>query len=276
MKAYTVALAKEYAFLQGGKLDCLLGSYPCDDEGTDWKRPAVIVIPGGGYGFTSKREGEPVALEFLAKGFQAFILWYTVAPDAAYPEQLFELSAAVDYIRKNAENMRVNPEEIFVVGFSAGGHLTGDLAVEHQAVSQKAGVALDCKPTAVGLCYPVISNTHGHFGSYVNLLSGYTEEAKAELLKTLNLDEAVSKDTPPAFIWTTANDPTVPADNALRYAMALAKQGIEYELHVFPKGPHGASTGNLEINPDVPEMQCISAWIDACARFFRSYTQEKF
>lgn len=276
MKAYTIDLSQEYAFLQGGKLDCLLGDYPCDDSSEGWKRPAVLVCPGGGYGFTSKREGEPIASVFFGKGFQTFILWYLVAPEAAYPEQLFEVSAAVDYIRKHAKELHVNPNEIFVVGFSAGGHLAGNLAVEHQNVSAKAGVALDCKPTAVGLCYPVISNTHGHFGSYQNLLAGYTEEAKTELLKTLNLNEAVTENAPPAFIWATANDGVVPADNALRYALALANKGIEYELHVYPRGQHGASTGSLEICPDVPEMQRISAWLDDCVKFFRLYTQEKF
>ena len=105
---------------------------------------------------------------------------------------------------------------------------------------------------------------------------GYTEEAKAELLKTLNLNEAVTENTPPAFIWATANDGVVPADNALRYALALANQGIEYELHVYPRGQHGASTGSLEICPDLPEMRRISVWLEDCAQFFRLYTVEKF
>ena len=274
MKAYTVDLTKEYSFLQGGNLQCILGDCPWDAE-VEWKRPALIVVPGGGYGMVSKREGEPIAHAFLAKGFQTFILWYSVAPNAAYPQQLLQLSAAVDYVKKNAKEMNVNPDEVFVVGFSAGGHLTGNLAVEHQDVSAKVGVELNCKPTAVGLAYPVISNINGHQGSYDNLLLGYTEEAKEELMKTLSLDKAVSKDTPPAFIWTTAVDQAVPADNALRYALALAKYGIQYELHVYPFGEHGASTGSAEINTCVPEDQKIKGWIDDCAKFFRIYTVEK-
>ena len=95
-------------------------------------------------------------------------------------------------------------------------------------------------------------------------------------MKTLNLDEAVTKDTPPAFIWTTANDEVVPCDNALRYALALAKQGIEYELHVYPRGQHGASTGSLEINAEKPEFAEIKCWVDMCAKFFRMYTVEKY
>lgn len=274
MKAYTVELTKDYAFLQDGKLDCILGDFPLDGVETDWKRPAVIVVPGGGYAMTSKREGEPIALEFLAKGFQAFILWYSVAPDAAYPEQLLQLASAVDYVKKHAKEMHVNPEEVFVVGFSAGGHLSANLAVEYQDVSKKIGAVLDCKPTAVGLSYPVISKIDGHQASYENLLMGYTEEAKEELLKTLCLEQHVSEHTPPAFIWATADDPVVPASNALRYALVLAKYGIEYELHIYPHGPHGLSTCSSEINFPAPADQRVKRWIDDCAAFFRLYTKE--
>lgn len=274
MKAYTIELKKEYSFLQGGKLSCMLMDIPWDIQ-KDWKRPAVIVVPGGAYAMVSKREGEPVASAFFAKGFQAFILDYLVAKDGiSYPEQLLEVAAAVDYVKKNAEAFCVNKDEVFVVGFSAGGHLTGNLAVEHTHVCDKAGVSLDCKPTAVGLCYPVISQIHGHQGSYDNLLQGYTDEAKKELLKTLNLNEAVSKDTPPAFLWATANDACVPADNAIRYALALAEKGIAYELHVYPDGHHGLSTGGFEVNDQAQPR--VTVWMDDCIEFFRAYIQEKF
>ena len=275
MRVYTVDLKEQYAFLQGGNLECILMDLPMDFPNPNWKRPAVVVVPGGGYAMVSKREGDPIAAEFFANGFQAFVLTYEVTPDVAYPEQLLELSASLDYIRAHAEEMNVNPDEIFVVGFSAGGHLTANLAVEYQSVSQKAGVALNSKPTAVGLAYPVISRLYGHVGSFDNLLIGYTEEAQAELLKTLNLDQAVTKDTPPAFIWTTAADSIVPSINSLYYAAALANAGVEYELHVHPRGDHGAATGGLEINGYYPELVNIKGWIGECSRFFRMYTVEK-
>ena len=277
MKAYTIDLKEKYGFLQGGKLDCWLGDCPMDTVSKSWKRPALIVVPGGGYGMTSKREGEPIASAFFAKGFQVFILWYLCKPDGArYPEQLLELASAVDYVKKNAAEMSVNPNEVFVVGFSAGGHLSANLAVEYASVPEKAGVALDCKPTAVGLAYPVISSKKGHFGSYINLLDGYTDEAKEELLKTLNLNEAVTKDTPPAFIWTTRTDQAVPCDNGIRYAQALADNGVDFELHVYPRGVHGLSTASLEINPEGAELTSVEHWVSACANFFRFYTVEKF
>lgn len=277
MRTYTLNLQEKYPFLQGGKLSCILMDCPVDTPPVPWKRPAVIVVPGGAYGYVSKREAEPVATAFLSRGYQTFVLNYLCAPQGVrYPEELCELASAVDYVRKNAAEMGVNPEEIFVVGFSAGGHLTANLAVEYDRMEEKTGMALDCKPTAVGLGYPVISKIHGHQGSYENLLNGYTEEAKAELLKTLNLNEAVTEKTPPAFIWATATDSAVPADNALRYALALANCGVDYELHIYPRGCHGLSTCKIEINAPADYLVRPARWVDDCAEFFRLYVQEKF
>lgn len=283
MKNFQVDLKQEYG-LKGGKLQAFVADFPWDGvaQSPNWKRPAVIVVPGGGYAFVSKREGEPVALEFLSRGFHAFVLDYHVCAEngESYPEPLFELAASVDYVKKHAEELCVNPEEIFAVGFSAGGHLTANLAVEWQNVSEKLGKTLDCKPSAVGLSYPVISKKYGHIGSFTNLLWGYSEEAQEELLKTLNLDEAVSEDTVPAFIWTTAQDDCVPPENAIRYALALDKQGIDYELHVYPRLNHGKSTGSLEVNyftqSDEYQHVRISRWLDDCADFFRLYIEERF
>ena len=278
MKCFKVDLKSEYPFLKGGELECLLMEFPWDGENTfGWKRPALIVVPGGAYGMCSRREGAPIASEFFARGFQTFILRYiTDGEEARYPEQLIELAAAVDYVKKHAQALDVNEKEVFAVGFSAGGHLTANLAVEYGNVEKLSGVALDCKPTAVGLSYPVISDNHGHQGSYDNLLRGYSEEEKQELLKKLNLDQSVTEATPPAFIWATATDAVVPADNSLRFALALDRCGVQYELHVYPKGLHGLSTTSLEINHPQPEMEKAGAWLDACAKFFRMYTEEKY
>ncbi len=276
MKTFKINLKEKYSFLQGGELSGLLMDCPMDGNPT-WKRPALIVVPGGGYHMCSKREGEPIAAEFWTRGYQVFVLNYLCAPQGVrYPEQLLELSSAVDYVRKNAEEFCVNPDEIFVVGFSAGGHLTCNLAVAHQNASKKAGVALDCKPTAVGLCYPVISRDYGHLASHNNLLKGYSEEEAAELLKEVNLDELVGEQTPPAFIWSTVTDACVPPVNSLRFALALNTAGVAYELHVYPHGAHGLSTGSLEINAESPSLKRISRWMTDCDLFFRNYIVEKF
>ncbi|MBQ8658192.1 MAG: alpha/beta hydrolase [Clostridia bacterium] len=279
MKAYKVQLKEQYSFLQGGTLECILMENPFDaSQHPEWKRPALIVVPGGAYSYASKREAQPVSNAFLGKGFQCFILDYLNKTEGVrYPEQFLELSCAVDFVKKNAEEMCVNANEIFVVGFSAGGHLTANLATLYAEASSLAGKELDNKPTAVGLSYPVISK-EGHEGSFINLLDGYSDEEKAALEKKLTLNEAVSDATVPAFIWATATDNVVNATDSLKFATALAVRKIPYELHVFPKGHHGTSTGDYEVNGyQIPEeLKKIRSWIDDCADFFHRFTEEKF
>ena len=271
MQVKRVSLQEEYGF--GGYLDCMALDYPFDIP-MDWSRPAVIVVPGGGYGMTSKRKGEIVAAEFLARGFQAFVLWYEVRSDgASYPRQFLQLASAVDYVKKHAKEFYVKPDSVFAVGFSAGGHLVGSVATGYQDASAIAGKELDAKLAAVGLAYPVINAEVGHVETFDNVLYGYEGEERAILKRRLSLDEAVSDLTPPAFIYTTAEDSVVDSRNSLLYAMALAARKIPYELHVYPQGEHGASTGAVEITNEQPHYKRISAWLNDCVSFFNLFVK---
>ena len=267
---------KYYYKVAGGKLKPYIIECPVDDE-KKWLRPAVIVVAGGAYSHVSKREGAPVACHFLARGFQAFVLEYLTATDGVcYPEQLHELAAAVDYLKSHCGEYHINKDEIFVIGFSAGGHLTANLAVDYSAVSLTVGEKLDCKIAAVALGYPVISAKLGHTRSHENLLAGYSEAEKLNLIDRLNLDKAVTEKTVPAFIWTTAADGAVPAVNSLKFACALAENNIKYELHVYPEGDHGSSTCDFEVNAECNALRKNSQWIENCIGFFRLFTVEKY
>lgn len=268
MRNFTVELKSLYN-LSGGRLNAYISDPPFDNPVENYKRPAVIVVAGGGYYFVSKREQEPVGNYFLYQGYQVFILDYTCAPDGVkYPEQLYELGASVDYIRKNAAELLVDPEKIFCVGFSAGGHLVCDLSVEYEKVD--AELAVDSKPTAVGLCYPVITPDGGHMDSFDNLLKGYDENEKAELLESMKLDKRVTKNTPPAFIWATAKDNCVPPVNSLAYAQALSQNGVNFELHIYPNGTHGLSSCTEVINAPSSFLAKNGTWIKDCGEFFKS------
>ena len=272
MKCFEINLPDLYP-VQKGHVQAILGESPHDGN-TPFLRPALIVVPGGGYGFVSKREGEPIASAFLGRGFQTFILTYAVVGDGVrYPEQLTELACTVDYVRKHAEEFHVNPNEIFVVGFSAGGHLAGNLAVDYDKIEAITGLSLDCKPTAVGLAYPV---TCGHTGSFKNLLNGYEGEEFERLCEQVNLVKRVTPTTSPAFIWTTAEDGVVPPCDSITYAAELSKNKIPFELHVYPHGHHGLSTASREVNGEHAFLPLVSRWLDDCARFFRYFCQEKF
>ncbi len=256
--------------LKGGTLTSLCADMPFDRE-CKWKRPAVIIAPGGGYSFCSKRENEPVAFEFLARGYNVFVLEYLCKPDgASYPEQFLELACAVDFVKKNAKKYAVNPKEIFVVGFSAGGHLAGCLSTNYRLAEEKYDGKIDASITAAGLIYPVISDKYGHVDSYNNLCM---DDSVSDEFR---LDENVCKFTVPAFIFSTYMDKTVPSMNSLKYAEALASAGIPYELHVYKNGGHGMSVANAEINDTVEGISRNKNWVNDCCEFFRDFVKEKY
>ena len=269
-----VELTDCYSKLKGGKLRMLLSENPWDSGHSDWIRPAVIVVPGGGYHFVSRREAEPVASWFYAAGYQVFTLEYLCRPQGVgYPEQLLELACAMDYVKRNAEEFFINKDEIFVVGFSAGGHLVADLCNEYAEVPSLYGGMLDCKPTGAALCYPV---TESNSGTFENLTFNLSDERREELKTKLDLSARVTSATPPTFIWTTAEDDIVPVHNSLNYALALDRAKVPFELHVYPHGRHGLSTGMREINErEEPCLNDVFHWLGDCARFFRCFCKER-
>lgn len=239
------------------------------DNMADYVMPAVVIAPGGAYAFVSKREGEPIASYFLANGYNAFVLDYSVAPHC-YPTQLLQLACATDYVKSNAAQLHIDARRVFTVGFSAGGHLVGSLATQYNTLNAAFGVELDCKPAAVALCYPVINSRYVFGNSFDNLLSRYGLEERDELLGKLNLDNAVTCDVPPCFIWTTAQDTAVLPQGALSFATELLNCGVMCELHMYPRGRHGLATADEQTNEYQPFMDKAHTWLAMCDDFFKS------
>ena len=135
----------------------------------DIQRPAVVICPGGGYAWLSEREGEPIALAFTALGFNAFVVWYRVAPNR-YPRPQQDVASAVAWVRAHAAETHTDPNRIAVMGFSAGGHCAGSLGVWWPKAELWAEMGLtpeQVKPNAMVLCYPVISGgPKAHCGSF--------------------------------------------------------------------------------------------------------------
>lgn len=202
-------------------------------------RPAMIVIPGGGYEFLSDREGEPVALAYLNKGYSSFVLKYSI--NTSYPTPLIEACMAVAYVRENAALYSVDKEHIAAIGFSAGGHLCGMLATLFAAeeITQALGQhAVMCRPNAVVLSYPVIT-----------MQNGLTHEGTRRVISasgklsynSFSIEKCVNKNSVPAFIWHTMEDTCVPVENSMLLASAYKNVGVPFALHIFEKGWHGLS-----------------------------------
>ncbi len=205
------------------------------------RRPIIVICPGGGYEKLSYREGEPIAMQFLAKGYHACVLRYSVAP-ARYPVSLLELGHVMRILRSHASEWRIHTDQIFVSGFSAGGHLAGMLGVfwnQKWLADMLETTSDELRPAGMLLGYPVITSDpeKGHLPSFQNLLGDQFEEYKEKL----SLEKQVTADTPPAFLWHTATDKTVPAANSLLMAEALLAHGVPTELHIYPDGEHGLS-----------------------------------
>ncbi|MCM1523661.1 MAG: alpha/beta hydrolase [Ruminococcus sp.] len=200
------------------------------DTQPERKFPAVIAVPGGSYEHCSKREGEPCAARWYSVGYNGFVLEYSCVKKP-FPTALGELAAAVSFIRENADSLCCTGD-VILCGFSAGGHLAASLGVHYG--KYREFFAADIRPDVMVLCYPVITS-----GRYAHRLSADNIAPTEELREMISLEDHVTADTPPCFIWHCADDRTVPVQNSLLFASALSEAKVPYEMHIFPSGGHG-------------------------------------
>ena len=251
----------------GGNLTCWVQQTPVEVSPCR-KRPAILILPGGGYNHTSPREAEPVALRFAALGYAAFVLRYSCAP-SRFPVALREAAMAMTYIRQNAAQFEIDPHMVAAIGFSAGGHLCGCLGTLYDSPEvADLGTGEQIRPDALGLCYPVaVSWGRTHEGSFEDLTGG-----DAALRQRLSLDRLARPDMPPAFLWHTREDASIPCRNSLILAQAMEEAGVEFVLHLYRKGKHGLATTDAMAFPawGIPEISWdVPGWLEACAGFFR-------
>lgn len=231
-----------------GKVVAWLHGNESDVELKRRVRPAMIVCPGGGYGMVSEREAEPVAECYFAAGYQTFILTYSVQEKAKDFQPLCQLASTIAQIRKQANEWDVLSDKIAVSGFSAGGHLACSLGTlfNEEKFLKVFGREDDIRPNAMVLSYPVITaDEFAHKGS-IRGVSG--SEVGSEEYKWFGLDGHVDEQTPPTFLWHTAEDACVPVENSLKMATALSAVKVPYELHILPKGYHGMSVCTEDVN----------------------------
>ncbi|WP_274362346.1 alpha/beta hydrolase [Paenibacillus thermotolerans] len=225
--------------------------------------PCVLVCPGGGYWVRAEHEGRPIAQWLNSLGISAFVLRYRVKP-YGYPNAILDAQRAIRTIRARANEWNIDPDRVGVLGFSAGGHLAACSAVLPAVQAGDGGDAIDAhgsKPNLAVLCYPVITfqEPYLHEGSMIAQLGEQPDEALRDLL---SCELQVDKDTPPAFLWHTADDSGVPVENSMMFAAALSRSGIPFELHIFEKGRHGLGLAEDDAS--------VGQWTALCARWLQS------
>ncbi len=185
------------------------------------QRPAVLILPGGGYHFCSDREADPVAFPYLRAGYHAFILRYSLNDQAVWPRPLEDYEEAMSLIRANADIWHVVPDRIAVIGFSAGGHLAACAATMSRN-----------RPNAAILGYAVIDGPC----------------AKDYLASAPDVPSRVDGDTCPCFVFATRTDNLVPVENSVHLIDALCRNDIAFESHIYSNGGHGLTTGEEGLN----------------------------
>ncbi len=227
---------------------------------------SIVICPGGGYGGLAVHEGSHYALWLNELGITAFVLKYRLGSKGyRHPCMLQDVSRALRYVRANAEKWKLDPERVGVMGSSAGGHLASTLLTHFDAGDAKATDVIDresCRPNLGILCYPVITfGEFTHKGSRRNLLG---DKPSDELIEFLSNEKQVRKDTPPTFIFHTVADRAVPVENALMFARGLREKGVEFSLHIYPKGNHGIGLGSSKWDPESRHP-----WVGECARWLQ-------
>lgn len=273
MRHERIYLKDHFSFLgENGKnpyVDMYLPYNLVEMKRQDEKRPCMVVCPGGGYGMCSEREAEPIAFKYLEDGYDVFVINYSVAPHR-FPSQLCEVAATMELIYKNAEEWHCDTEKVAIIGFSAGGHLAAHYSNAYNCKEVRE-IFPESKPVQASiLSYPVISIDFPecHEGSFVNLL-GHKPTEKEEI-EYFSCEYLVSENTPPSFIWHTAEDNCVPVKNSLVYALALSAKKISYELHIYPYGCHGMSSCDHQVLDNVTETAVYnSKWVDASKKWLK-------
>ncbi|MDO4623636.1 MAG: alpha/beta hydrolase [Eubacteriales bacterium] len=286
-----------------GREEITLTTYIRDNvnamELPNFKRPAVIVCPGGGYFDLSDAEGEPVALSFMNMGYHAFVLRYSVfggngfeadantiqvKPETVHPNPMLDIGRAILCIREHAEEWGVDPEHIAICGFSAGSHNCAMYSTywSQPIVQDYFKVEKDMlRPAACILCYTLSDYTYMYevslkenefqrnfFNASSKIFIG--ENVTAEALDEVSPAKHINADNPPTFLWATSEDNLVPVQHTLRMAHALADANIPFEVHVFEEGPHGLSTaGQSSASSQSMCYPDAEKWLPLCGEWLK-------
>jgi len=230
---------------------------------------AMIICPGGAYQQLEPREGRDYALWLNQHGLTCFVLKYRLGSNGYhYPAEFQDVTRALRWVRAHAADYKINTGQIGIMGSSAGGHLAS-MALTHfdfgDTNSSDPIERQSDRPDLGILCYPVITmGEYAHHGSFTNLLGS---NPSRKLIKALSSELQVKTNTPPCFIWCTWRDKTVPPENTLMFAVALRKNHVPFDLHIYENGHHGMALA------DKPPFAHPHPWAGDCLYWLK---QNKF
>jgi len=226
---------------------------------------AMVICPGGGYTHLAPHEGHDYALWLNQHGVTCFVLQYRLGSHGyRHPAMLHDAARAVRWVRAHADDFKVDPHRVGMMGSSAGGHLTATLLTHFDAGDTNAADPVErqsSRPDLGVLCYAVITmGEFTHQGSKDNLLG---KNPPPELVAQLSNEQQVTTNTPPCFLWCTYEDKAVPLENTLRFAEALRKNQVPFDLHIYEKGGHGMGL------KDQPPFAHPHPWANDCLFWLR-------
>jgi len=190
---------------------------------------AVVICPGGGYGMIAfGHEGTRWAGFYKKLGIAAIVVKYRL-PNGDYKIPVGDTETALQIVKDSAQVWHIDPDDVGIMGFSAGGHLASTIATHTDST---------LRPDFQILFYPVITmdKSSTHLGSHDNFLG---KDASREMEDLFSNEKQVTGDTPPAFITLAADDLVVSPANGINYFQALIKNKVYAALHVYPTGNHG-------------------------------------
>lgn len=230
---------------------------------------SVLICPGGGYSIlAASHEGADIARWFTDRGITAFLLKYRLPDERTqtnpHEVPLNDAVQAMRLIRQRAGQYTIDPNQVGVMGFSAGGHLASTLAT-HTARGPHA--APDAKPNFAILMYPVVTfGEKAHGGSRDKLLG--TLKADPAMIELYSNEKQVSAQTPPTFLVHSMDDKAVPVENSIGYYMACLQQNVPAEMHLYPTGGHGYA---LRTKPG----ESVSGWPAALENWLKTISNKR-
>jgi acetyl esterase/lipase len=221
---------------------------------------AMVICPGGAYGHLAPHEGNDYALWLNQQGVTCFVLKYRLGPNGYhYPVEFQDVTRAMRWVRAHVGDFKIDSHRVGIMGSSAGGHLASTLLTHFDFGDTNSSDEIErqsSRPDIGILCYPVITmGEFTHQGSKENLLG---KNPSPELVKELSNELQVTTNTPPCFLWTTFEDNVVPMENTMKFAEALRKNHVPFDLHIYQKGGHGMGLA------DKPPFAHPHPWADDC------------